>query len=386
VKIERLELRLLELPLVHFFETSFGRVDDKHFILVRADGDGTSGYGECVADTDPYYSAETNKTAWHIISEFIAPRVLGVEFAHPRDVFPALKAIRGHNMAKAAVEMAAWDLYARQRREPLWRTLGGVRDRIASGVSVGIQPSLADLAANVERELAAGYRRIKIKVKPGWDLDPVRTIRERFGPIPLMVDANAAYTAGDAEHLARLDEYGLMMIEQPLDYDDIAEHAHLQRRLKTAICLDESIKSPGAAREAIAAGACRIINIKPGRIGGFGESVRLHDLCAGHGIPVWHGGMLESGIGRAANIHLSTLPNFTLPGDVAASKRYFSPDLIEPPIEVAADGTIAVPNDYGLGVSIRDDRVERATRRRTTLSAGQRHSVRGGSSAPAQAV
>jgi o-succinylbenzoate synthase len=386
VKIERLELRLLELPLVHFFETSFGRVDDKHFILVRADGDGTSGYGECVADNDPYYSAETNETAWHIISEFIAPRVLGVELAHPRDVFPALKAIRGHNMAKAAVEMAAWDLYARQRREPLCRTLGGVRDRIASGVSVGIQPSLADLAANVERELAAGYRRIKIKVKPGWDLDPVRTIRERFGSIPLMVDANAAYTAGDAEHLARLDEYGLMMIEQPLDYDDIAEHAHLQRRLKTAICLDESIKSLGAAREAIAAGACRIINIKPGRIGGFGESIRLHDLCAAHGIPVWHGGMLESGIGRAANIHLSTLANFTLPGDVAASKRYFSPDLIEPPIEVAADGTIAVPNDYGLGVSIRDDRVERATRRRTTLSAGQRHSVRGGSSAPAQAV
>ena len=386
MKIERLELRLLELPLVHFFETSFGRVDDKHFILVRADGDGTSGYGECVADIDPYYSAETNETAWHIISEFIAPRVLGVELAHPRDVFPALKAIRGHNMAKAAVEMAAWDLYARQRREPLWKTLGGVRDRIASGVSVGIQPSLADLAANVERELAAGYRRIKIKVKPGWDLDPVRTIRERFGSIPLMVDANAAYTAGDAEHLARLDDYGLMMIEQPLDYDDIAEHARLQRRLKTAICLDESIKSPGVAREAIAAGACRIINIKPGRIGGFGESIRLHDLCAGHGIPVWHGGMLESGIGRAANIHLSTLPNFTLPGDVAASKRYFSPDLIEPPIEVAADGTIAVPNDYGLGVSMRDDRIERATRRRATLSAGQRHSVRGGSSAPAQAV
>ena len=386
MKIERLELRLLELPLVHFFETSFGRVDNKHFILVRADGDGTSGYGECVADIDPYYSAETNETAWHIISEFIAPRVLGVELAHPRDVFPALKAIRGHNMAKAAVEMAAWDLYARQRREPLWRTLGGVRDRIASGVSVGIQPSLADLAANVERELAAGYRRIKIKVKPGWDLDPVRTIRERFGSIPLMVDANAAYTAGDAEHLARLDDYGLMMIEQPLDYDDIVEHARLQRRLQTPICLDESIKTVDAAREAIAAGACRIINIKPGRIGGFGESIRLHDLCAGHGIPVWHGGMLESGIGRAANIHLSTLPNFTLPGDVAASKRYFSPDLIEPPIEVAADGTIAVPNDYGLGVSMRDDRIERATRRRATLSAGQRHSVRGGSSAPAQAV
>jgi o-succinylbenzoate synthase len=386
VKIDRLELRLLELPLVHFFETSFGRIDDKHFILVRADGDGASGYGECVADNDPYYSAETNETAWHIISEFIAPRVLGVELAHPRDVFPALKSIRGHNMAKAAVEMAVWDLYARQRREPLWRALGGVRDRIASGVSIGIQPSLADLAVTVERELAAGYRRVKIKVKPGWDLDPVRTIRERFGSIPLMVDANAAYSAEDAEHLAGLDEYDLMMIEQPLDYDDIAEHARLQRRLKTSICLDESIKSAGAAREAIAAGACRIINIKPGRVGGFGESIRLHDLCAGQGIPVWHGGMLESGIGRAANIHLSTLPNFTLPGDIAASKRYFSPDLIEPAIEIASDGTIPVPNDHGLGVVIRDDRVERATRRRATLSASQRHSVRGGSSAPAQAV
>jgi len=361
VKIERLELRLLELPLVHFFETSFGRVDDKHFILVRADGDGESGFGECVADSDPYYSAETNETAWHIITEFIAPRVLGVEIAHPREVFASLKAIRGHNMAKAAVEMAVWDLYARQRGEPLWRVLGGVRDRIASGVSIGIQTSLGELAAKVERELAAGYRRIKIKVKPGWDLNAVRTVRERFGSIPLMVDANAAYTAAEAEHLAALDEYDLMMIEQPLDYDDIAEHARLQRRLKTPICLDESIKSIGLAREAIAAGACRIINIKPGRVGGFAESIRLHDLCAAHQIPVWHGGMLESGIGRAANIHLSTLSNFTLPGDVAASKRYFDPDLIEPPIEVASDGTIAVPAATGIGVAICDDRIARAT-------------------------
>jgi O-succinylbenzoate synthase len=383
VKIERLELRLLELPLVHFFETSFGRIDDKHFIIVRVDSNGGSGYGECVADNDPYYSAETNETAWHVISEFVAPRVLGVTFAHPGEVFTALKAIRGHNMAKAAVEMAAWDLYSRQRREPLGRVLGGVRDRIASGVSIGIQRSLADLAANVERELTAGYRRIKIKVKPGWDVEPVRMIRERFGSIPLMVDANAAYSAEDADHLARLDEYGLMMIEQPLDYDDLADHARLQRRLKTPICLDESIKSARVAQEAIEAGACRIINIKPGRLGGFGESIRVHDLCAARGIPVWHGGMLESGIGRAANIHLSTLGNFTLPGDVAASNRYFEPDLIDPPIEVAADGTIPVPADHGLGVFIRADRVERATRRRMTLAAGERRSVGGGSSAPA---
>ena len=371
MRIERLELRLLELPLVHFFETSFGRVDDKHFILVRVDGDGVSGYGECVADVDPYYSAETNDTCWHIIERFIAPRVVGADFAHPRELFRALKAIRGHNMAKAAVEMAAWDLYARQRGEPLCKTLGGTRTRIESGVSIGIQPSLDDLAAKVERELAAGYRRIKIKVKPGWDVDPVQMLRSRFGGIPLMVDANAAYSIADADHLARLDAFDLMMIEQPLDYDDLADHATLQRRLRTPICLDESIKTVGIAREAIAAGACRIINIKPGRVGGFAESIRLHDLCASYGIPVWHGGMLESGIGRAANIHLSTLPNFTLPGDVAASKRYFDPDLIEPPIEVAADGTIAVPTAPGIGVTIRQDRVESATRRQAVLEAAR---------------
>ena len=369
MKIDGLELRLLRLPLVHFFETSFGRVDDKHFILVRVDGDGVSGYGECVAEKDPYYSAETNDTVWHIIAEFIAPRVLGVEFDHPREVFPALKAIRGHNMAKAAVEMAMWDLFARQRGEPLSRVLGGSGDRIASGVSVGIQATLDDLVAKVERELAAGYRWIKIKIKPGWDVRPVETLRQRFGAIKLMVDANAAYQLDDAEHLAVLDAFDLMMIEQPLEYDDITDHAALQRRLKTPICLDESIKTVAVAREAIAAGACRIINIKPGRVGGFGESIRLHDLCASQGIPVWHGGMLESGIGRAANIHLSTLPNFSLPGDVAASRRYFDPDLIEPPIEVAADGTIAVPTGPGLGVTIRQERVDHATLKKTMFKA-----------------
>jgi o-succinylbenzoate synthase len=369
VKIDRLELRLLQLPLVHFFETSFGRIYDKHFILVRIEGGGVTGWGECVAESDPYYSAETNETVWHIVSDFVVPRVLGVEFGHPREIYPALKAIRGHNMAKAAIEMAAWDLHARACRQPLCAALGGTRDRIASGVSVGIQDSLDQLAAKVERELAAGYRRIKIKVKPGWDVDAVEMIRTRFGSIPLMVDANAAYTIDDAAHLAKLDRFDLMMIEQPLDYDDIANHARLQRQLKTPICLDESIKTLGAAEDAIMAGACRIINIKPGRVGGFGQSIRLHDLCAAHGIPVWHGGMLESGIGRAANIHLSTLPNFSLPGDVAASRRYFEPDLIDPPIEVAADGTIAVPTGDGLGVTIREDRIDRATARRVEFRA-----------------
>jgi O-succinylbenzoate synthase len=376
VKIERLELRLLRLPLVHFFETSFGRIDDKHFIVIRADGEGATGYGECVAEQDPYYSAETNQTVWHIVTDFIAPRVIGAEFAHPRDVFPALAAIRGHNMAKAAVEMAAWDLYATLAGIPLARAIGGARTRIVSGVSIGIQPSLDALASKVERELAAGYRRIKIKIKPGWDVRPVESLRARFGQIPLMVDANAAYTLADAVHLAALDAFDLMMIEQPMDYDDIADHAALQRMLKTPICLDESIKSVHAARDAISAGACRIINIKPGRVGGIGQSIALHDFCAAHQIPVWHGGMLESGIGRAANIHVSTLPNFSLPGDVAASKRYFDPDLIDPPIEVAADGTIAVPTGPGLGVTICQDRLERATLKKLTLETSDVSRVR----------
>jgi O-succinylbenzoate synthase len=361
VRIERLELRQLKLPLVHFFETSFGRIHTKQFIVVKVQEGRAYGYGECVAEADPYYAAETNETVWHIIGDFIAPRVLGVDFSHPREVIAALHAIRGHNMAKAVVEMAAWDLFARQRGEPLWRTLGGTRDRIASGVSIGIQNSLEDLVDRVGRELRAGYRRIKIKIKPGWDVRAIEAIRDRFGPIPLMVDANAAYSLGDADRLRVLDGFDLMMIEQPLDHDDILDHAALQRRLRTAICLDESIKTAKRAHEAIAAGACRVVNIKPGRVGGFAESIRIHDLCAEHGVPVWHGGMLESGIGRAANIHLSTLRNFSLPGDVAASERYFDPDLIDPPIVVAADGIIAVPTGPGLGVVVREDRLDAAT-------------------------
>jgi o-succinylbenzoate synthase len=363
VKIDRIELRLLRLPLVHFFETSFGRTDSRTFILVRVEGGGLIGYGECVADADPYYSPETTETAWHIITEFLALRLLGAVFEHPRDVFAAFKAVRGHNMAKAGLEMAAWDLYARQTNVPLAEVLGGTRSTIASGVSVGIQDSLEQLARKIEIELAAGYRRVKIKIKPGWDIGAVDMIRSRFGAIPLMADANGAYTLADAGHLAELDRYDLMMLEQPLDYDDIRDHAALARRISTPICLDESIHSLRAAHDAIEAGACRIINIKPGRVGGLGESLRLHDLCAANSIPVWHGGMLESGIGRAHNIHLSTLPNFSLPGDVAASRRYYAPDLIEPPIEVQSDGTIRVPTGPGIGVTLVQDRVERATLR-----------------------
>ena len=371
MKIEKIELFLCRLPLVHFFETSFGRSYDRTFVLVRVEGEhgGTrhEGWGESVAEANPYYSSETTETVWHIIAGFIAPLVLGHTFDHPRDVFPALRRIRGHNMAKAGVEMAAWDLYAKMMGQPLAAVLGGTRDRIASGVSIGIQDSYDQLLEKIEKELAAGYQRIKIKIKPGWDIEAVERVRARFGNIPLQVDANAAYSLADTDLLARLDPFKLLLIEQPLDYDDVMDHAVLQQRITTPVCLDESIHTVRIARDAIEAKACQIINIKPGRVGGHQQSIELHDLCAANGIPVWHGGMLESGIGRAHNIHLASLPNFTLPGDIAASKRYYQPDLIEPAIEIGADGTIPVPTGPGIGVNIVRDRIDQATLRHVSL-------------------
>ena len=371
MRIERIELRLLRLPLVRFFETSCGRIHDRTFVLVTVEDRGAAGVGECVADSDPFYSYETTRTAWHIIADFIAPVILGREWSHPRELFDALGAIRGHHMAKAAVEMAAWDLFARQHGRPLAEVLGGspaiIERGIAAGVSIGIQDSLEQLEERVRVELEAGYRRIKIKIKPGWDVEPVRAIRARFGAIPLMVDANAAYRLSDADHLGRLDEFELLMIEQPLEYDDIRDHARLQERIRTPICLDESLHTPRLAEEALAIGACRIINIKPGRIGGHAQSIRMHDVAVARRAPVWHGGMLESGIGRAHNIHLSTLEGFTMPGDVAASRRYFAPDLIDPEIEVRGDGTIAVPAGPGIGVTIVADRVAAASLERLEL-------------------
>jgi o-succinylbenzoate synthase len=369
VRIDRLELRLVRLPLVRFFETSFGRTDERTFVLVTVADSGAIGIAECVADANPYYSAETTETAWHIIVDFIAPLVLGRTFAHPREVIGALAPIRGHNMAKAAVEMAAWDLFARQERVSLATLLGGTRTAIESGVSIGIQNSLDELVERVAIERSAGYRRVKIKIKPGWDVAAVERVRTAFGNIPLMVDANAAYTLDDSDVLCALDRFDLMMIEQPLDYDDLRDHAQLQREIRTDICLDESIHTIRAAEDAIALGACRIINIKPGRVGGHAASIRLHDLAAVARMPVWHGGMLESGIGRAHNIHLSTLPNFRLPGDIAASRRYFAPDLIDPEIVVRPDGTIAVPEGSGIGVTVVEDRVARATERKLELRA-----------------
>lgn len=367
--IDAVELRLVRLRLVRPFETSFGRVDERRIVLVRVDGEGGTGWGECVADVDPFYSAETTHTCWHVLETYLARAVLGRRVGHPREVGGAMRHVRGHPMAKAALEMAAWDLAARQAGVPLAALLGGTREAIASGVSVGIQPSIDALVERVAAELEAGYQRVKIKIKPGWDVEPVRALRERFGGLPLMVDANAAYTLETADPLLALDAAGLMMIEQPLDYDDLSDHAALQARLRTAICLDESIASIARAADAMALCACRIVNIKPGRVGGHAASIALHDLCAAHGVPVWHGGMLETGIGRAHNVHLASLPNFSLPGDIAASRRYFDPDVVEPPIEVRPDGTIPVPRGPGIGVEVVEERLARATEAVVSLRA-----------------
>jgi O-succinylbenzoate synthase len=364
MRIAAVELSVVRLPLVRPFETSFGQMAAREFVLVAVRDRGAVGWGECVADADPFYSAECTATAWHVLAKYLVPAVIGRTFEHARDLSAAWRRVRGHSMAKAALEMAAWDLEARQAARPLCELLGAPARPIASGVSLGIEPSIEALLGRVETELAAGYRRIKIKIKPGWDVKPVEAIRARFGAIPLMVDANAAYTPADTGALAALDRFDLMMIEQPLHYDDLVQHAALQRSIRTAVCLDESITGPAAAADALDLGACRIINIKPGRMGGFGPSLAVHDLAAARQVPLWHGGMLETGIGRAHNLHLSTLPRFTLPGDVAASRRYFVPDLIEPPIEAAPDGTIAVPPGPGIGVSPVPSRLHDATLQR----------------------
>lgn len=360
MRVEAVELTVVRLPLVRPFETSFGRVASREFVLVQVRADGATGWGECVADADPYYSAETTITAWLILTKYLVPAVLGRTLGHPREAAGLWRRVRGHQMAKASLEMALWDAHARLTSRPLCEVLGAAARPIPAGVSIGIQPSLDALVERVGAELADGYRRIKIKVKPGWDRAPVEAIRARFGDVPLMVDANAAYTAAEATTLTALDEFNLMMIEQPLGYDDLVQHAHLQAALRTPVCLDESITGPEAAADALELGACRVINIKPGRMGGHGPSLAVHDLCRQRGVPVWHGGMLESGVGRAHNLHLSSLPGFTLPGDVAASRRYFVPDLIDPPIELGAGGCIAVPPGPGIGVTPVPDRIRAA--------------------------
>ncbi len=361
MKIERVTVRLVALPLRRPFQTSFGRSTRKEFLLLSVHAHGLFGLGECVADVRPDYLPETNQTALHVLRDFLVPQLFGLDLGRPEDVAAAGAHVRGHEMAKAALEMAVWDLFARRDGVPLWRLLGGRGGTIPAGVSIGLQDDEPALVARVEEEVAAGYRRIKIKIEPGRDVALVQAVRARFPDVPLMVDANSAYTLDDTETLAALDAYGLTMIEQPLGYDDLVDHAALQRRLRTDLCLDESIHSKGDARRALDIGACRVINVKAGRVGGFAQGRAVAELCRARGVPVWCGGMLESGIGRLANVHLQTLPGFTLPGDTSASARYFEEDLVDPPVTVSPDGFIAVPEDPGLGHAVVWPRVEQAT-------------------------
>ena len=361
MKIERVEVRHLALPLLRPFETSFGRTTRKEFLLLAVSADGITGYGECVADVDPYYLPETLGTARHILESFLVPLALTLDLPEPWALWPALARVRGHEMAKAALEMAVFDLWARRDDLPLYRVLGGRNGFIQAGVSIGLQADEAALLERVEAEVAAGYRRIKIKIKPGHDRALVEAVRARFPDLPLMVDANSAYRLADLPLFTALDDYGLTMIEQPLSWDDIVDHAALQRRIRTPICLDESIRSAEDARRALSLDACRVVNIKPGRVGGFASSRAVHDVCRTAGIPVWCGGMLESGVGRLANVHLQTLPGFTLPGDTSASARYFDEDIVDPPVVVTPDGLIAVPEGPGLGHDLVWPRIERAT-------------------------
>jgi O-succinylbenzoate synthase len=363
VRIDAVELREVALPLRFPFETSFGRSESHVCLLARIFSEGAEGWGEVPADSAPLYNEEDVGTAWHVLERFIIPAILARDIDDPRRFPPLVARIRRHHMAKAGVEAALWDLYAQQWAQPLRVMLGGTQERIPVGVSLGIEPEIDILLDRISDFLAQGYRRIKVKIKPGWDVAVVERIRAVFGNVPLQVDANSAYTLADANVFRALDEYGLLLIEQPLEEDDLIDHAALQAQLRTPICLDESIVSPSHARKALDIGACRVINIKAARGGGLSAAVAIHDLCRARGVPVWCGGLLETGIGRAANLALASLPNFILPGDLSASDRYYEQDLIDPPVRLESDGTIAVPAAPRLGVTVRLDRVEAVTTR-----------------------
>lgn len=367
--ITSVELREIRLPLVHFFETSFGRTTERRILLVRVtDKDGAEGWGECTAGEGPFYCEEWTETAWATITTFLAPMVVGKEIESAADTWELMSAVRGHRMAKAAIETACWDLEARALGRPLWKHLGGVRAEISSGVSIGIQQEPAGLIEMIEKELAAGYQRIKIKIKPGWDLKIIAQVREKFPEIRLMADANSAYTLADVALFREMDHYNLMMIEQPLAHDDIFDHAKLQKQIATPICLDESIHSSADALHAIQLGATRIINLKLGRVGGHAQAKKVEGVCRENNIAVWCGGMLESGIGRAHNIAMATLEGFTLPGDVSASARYWEEDIIDPPVIVSSSGTITVPDKPGIGFAVNLSRVESLTAKKETIS------------------
>ncbi|HEV2862951.1 MAG TPA: o-succinylbenzoate synthase [Pyrinomonadaceae bacterium] len=368
MNIERIEMREIRLRLVHFFETSFGRTVERRILLLRAvDSDGAEGWGECTTGEGPFYSEEWVDSAWEVTRRFLAPMVMGHEVEGAAGVGRLMARVRGNRMAKGAIETACWDLEAKRLGVPLWRHLGGVQEEIACGVSIGIQDSHEQLLEKIETELAAGYQRIKIKIKPGWDREVVERVRARFPSILLMVDANSAYTLEDVPLFRALDEYDLLMVEQPLAYDDREDHAKLQRQIRTPVCLDESVRSAEDARKAIELGACRIVNVKLGRVGGHAEAGRVETVCREAGLPVWCGGMLESGVGRAHNIAMATRSGFTLPGDVSASSRYWAEDIIEPAVTVSPRGTIKAPDAPGLGFEIKTGLIEKLTVRAETL-------------------
>jgi len=361
MRIESIILREVHMQLKAPFETSFGTVQDRRILLVEVVADGVSGWGEVTTTESPVYNSETTGTAWHIISDFIAPFVIGRSLAKASD-FPALLThIRGHEMAKSGVENALWDAEAQIKGVSLSKLLGGTLDEIACGVSLGIRENPQALVNRVDEELRSGYQRIKLKIKPGKDFEYVAAVRKQFPNIRLSVDANSAYTLADTEHLKKFDEFNLLMMEQPLGWDDIYSHSKLQKQIHTAICLDECIQSTRDALTAIELEACRIVNVKLGRVGGHTEARRLQEACRERGVPVWCGGMLESGVGRAHNIAMSTLPGFVLPGDVSASLRYWNEDIIEPGVEVTPQGTIRVPKTPGLGYTVVRERVEELT-------------------------
>jgi len=367
MKIEAITLREIQMPLVHFFETSFGRTYSRRILLVTVHCDGIDGWSESVVGEDPYYSSEWIESAWPTLTQYLIPALLGKNIESVRECPSLFAKVRGHRMAKAGLENALWEAEAMQKDQPLWKLLGGTRREIPCGVSIGIQDSVEQLLDKIQIELAAGYRRIKVKVKPGWDVNVLERIRSRWADITLSCDANSAYTLDQVEHLRKFDQFNLLMIEQPLWNDDIYYHARLQKELRTAICLDESIVSARSAACAAETGACRIINVKVGRVGGFSEALAIHDICQAHKIPVWCGGMLETGIGRAQNIALSTLQNFSLPGDVSASKRYWKEDIIEPEVEVSSQGMIPISDRPGTGYRVRPDLIEKLTVKKETL-------------------
>jgi O-succinylbenzoate synthase len=370
--IDAIHLREINMPLAYPFETSFGLTTGRRILLVELEADGLTAWGECVAGEHPYFSDEMIDTAWIITETELALRLLDAEVRGGSSCPDLFKQVRGHRMAKAALENAVWDLEAQAKRISLAELLGGTREIIPCGVSIGIQPSLEQLMDKIEMELAAGYQRIKLKCKPGWDHRLFEAVRERWPGIMLSCDANSAYRMKDLDHIAEWDKFNLLMIEQPLWYDDFYFHSMLQKRIDTPICLDESIRNRRDALAAIAMESCRIINIKVGRVGGFSEAIAVHNIAEERGIPVWCGGMLETGIGRSHNIALSSLPNFTLPGDVSASSRYWSQDIIEPAVTVSSKGEIVVPDGIGRGFEVQKDRIEALTVRRQTLRAKAR--------------